>query len=37
MPLYAAIAQGHACVTEKLIAARCNIDLQEKGRATNFL
>jgi hypothetical protein len=27
MPLYSAIAQGHACVTEKLIAARCNIDL----------
>ncbi len=33
-PLHAAAENGHATVTEKLIAARCNVDLQNKAGAT---
>jgi len=29
-PLFAAVYQGHSVVTEKLIEARCNVDLQAK-------
>jgi ankyrin repeat protein len=30
MPLHLAAQNGHAAVTEKLIAARCNVDLQQQ-------
>jgi hypothetical protein len=33
-PLHAAACQGHAGVTELLIAARCNVDLQHSSGGT---
>ncbi len=30
-PLHEAVFKGLAAVTEKLIAARCNVDLQDNG------
>jgi hypothetical protein len=33
-PLLYAAVQGHAAVTEKLLAARCNVDLQDKKGGT---
>jgi ankyrin repeat protein len=33
-PLHCAAGEGHASVTAQLIAARCNVDLQDKNGAT---
>jgi len=34
VPLYEAVGHGHAAVTEQLIDARCNVDLQMKNGVT---
>ena len=36
-PLYRAAHKGHASVTEQLIEARCNVDLQIQYRTTEIL
>ena len=33
-PLHFAAGHGHAAVTKQLIAARCNVDLQDKSGRT---
>ena len=32
-PLYCAARKGHAAVTEQLIAARCNVDIEDQAGA----
>jgi ankyrin repeat protein len=34
LPLHIAAYQGHSAVSEKLLAARCNVDLLDKNEST---